>query len=514
MTDDDLLELGAARLAAAIGRGEVSASQAVEAHLRRIDAVNPTLNAVTARRFEAARREAREIDALRGRGEQLPALAGVPITVKDSLDVTGLASTVGLPWRRNVLAACDDPHVARLRAQGAIVVAKTNVAQLLMYYESDNPLFGRTCNPWRADRTCGGSSGGEAALIAARASALGIGSDIGGSVRIPAHFCGIVSLKPTAGRCPDHGRFSFPLGQQAIAGQVGPMARRVDDVALALGLMQAGPEAGIPPLGDLGAVNLRRLRVAWSDHDGLLPAAPALRRAVREAAQALQDAGAQVRPIALNLGALYGHLLALWTADGGAFVRHGLRGDVAHASVRRFAQAASVPRALRGPLCALLRAAGQPRLAHLIGCMGAADVGGYWTGVEALHDERSRFTQALDEAGDVDVLLCPPWNSPAVAHGASTDIGPGGAYAAAINALGWPAGVVPWTAVRAGEECDRPVSRDRVITAVRESEQGSVGLPVGVQVIARPWHDHHALAVMRALETRTPHDSPGRPPLP
>jgi fatty acid amide hydrolase len=229
-----LTKLSAVELAQRIAGGEVSAVEVVEAHLARIAAVNPKLNAVVLTRADAAREEARAVDARRSRGEPLPPLAGVPITVKESLDLAGTPSTFGIETRVNHRATIDDIHVARLRAAGAIVLGKTNVAQCLIYTEADNPVYGRTSNPWNSERTCGGSSGGEGAIIAAGGSPLGVGTDIGGSVRLPAHFCGLVGLKPTSGRMDDMGRYSVRVGLGVIPSLVGLVARIVAVFALAI----------------------------------------------------------------------------------------------------------------------------------------------------------------------------------------------------------------------------------------------------------------------------------------
>src|SRR5690242_9828468 len=189
-----LTSLSAGELAGLIARGEVSAVEAVEAHIERIEQVNAALNAVVVKRYDAARAEAREADERRARGEALGPLHGVPITIKESLDLVDTPSTFGLPSRASVLARQDDLYVARMRQAGAIILGKTNVAQLLYYIESDNPVYGRTNNPWNLDRSSGGSSGGQAAIIAAGGSPIGLGTDLGGSIRVPATFCGIAGL--------------------------------------------------------------------------------------------------------------------------------------------------------------------------------------------------------------------------------------------------------------------------------------------------------------------------------
>jgi fatty acid amide hydrolase len=493
----------ATELAQHIASGELSALEVTEAHIARLEEAHTRLNAITARRYDAARREAREVDARRARGEALPPLAGVPITVKDSIDVAGLPSTFGLTWRKDLAAEADNEHIARLRAQGAVVLAKSNVAQLLIYLESDNPLHGRTLHPATPERTPGGSSGGEAALIGAGASALGIATDIGGSIRVPAHFCGIAGFKPTTGRCNDSGRYSVPLGQLAIRSQIGPLARTVADLELALRHMQAGPQQGVPALGDPRSVDLSHLRIGWLDDDGLFPASPAIRRAVREAAAALSAAGAQVVPCPQPAWpALFGLAFALFTGDAGQQTRSHLQGGPMHPSVRSLLLLAGLPSLPRAVLRSLLQLAGQPSLAAMLKLVGATRVRDHWPRVQALADLQQLCVAQLDTAdgGPIDILLAPPCSLPAFTHGASRDLGLAGSYSIAINALGWPAGTVPWTTVRTGEESDRPTSRDLVQSLARRVEQGSAGLPVGVQVIGRPWRDHEALAVMSVLE--------------
>ncbi|TMQ11706.1 MAG: amidase [Deltaproteobacteria bacterium] len=185
----------AVALVADLASGALSAAEAVDAHIARIEAVDRELGAVVWKRYDAARAEAAEADRRRQAGEPTGSLHGLPITIKECFDLEGSPATFGVVGRSE-LAAHDDPYVAALRRAGAIVLGKTNVSQLLLYIESDNPVYGMTRNPWAADRTPGGSSGGSAAIVAAGGSALGLGNDIGGSVRIPAAFCGIVGLKP------------------------------------------------------------------------------------------------------------------------------------------------------------------------------------------------------------------------------------------------------------------------------------------------------------------------------
>ena len=522
LNSEGLTRLSATALAGHIARGEITAAEAVEAHIRRIETINPRLNAVVWEVFPAARASARNADATAREGAPLGALHGVPFTMKDSIDLAGTPSTFGLPARASHRAPSDNPMVARMRAAGAIPLAKTNVSQLLMYFESDNPLFGRTVNPWNPDRTCGGSSGGEAALIAAGASPIGLGTDIGGSLRVPAAFCGIASLKPTSGRMPDPGRFSMPVGQTAIASQVGVMARHVEDVALGLGILNdggGGPETENPdgrppmPLGDFRSVDISRLRVAFYTDDGTFAAAPAARRAVLEAVESLRRRGAEVAawtPPDTFLGLEL--LGAIFFADRGELMRDMLGKGRKSPQMASFLAVAGMPRPLVRLLAAALRGMGQKGLADGLRIFGHRDTAHYWKLVEAQADYRRLFKQALDRdaGGPFDLILCPPSALPAFTHGASKDLVTAGSYAPLYNLLGYPAGVAPVTRVREVEEVGRKPSRDRLEALARKVEQGSAGLPMGVQVVARPWREHVALAAMAAIEE----DARARPDFP
>ena len=519
-TTSEVTDRSATTLAADIAAGLVTATDVVNAHIARIERVNRTLNAVVVTRFDEARAEAREIDRRRAAGESLPPLAGVPITVKECLDLAGTPSTFGIDARRTHRATADDAAVARLRAAGAIVVGKTNVAQLLLYIESDNPVYGRTSNPWNSDRTPGGSSGGEGAIIAARGSALGIGTDVGGSVRVPAAWCGIASLKPTAGRCPDPGRLSMPIGELAIASQRGILARTVADVALGTHII-AGTVAtdGTPyaPIGDHTAIDVRTLRIGVMESDDTFPATAAVRRGVREAAEQLRAAGATITPWRIpDLPHAEQLFFGLLTNGGGTWMTRALEGGAATPQIAFQRFVGGRGRTGRALLGAAARAFGQRSLATFISNVGDKDADAHWRLVEALMHYRERVIAALDAApgGPLDAILSPVNALAAFRHGASKELGLAGPYTLVYNALGFPAGVVPVTRVRPGEDSGRAASRDLGMKRARATEIGSVGLPVGVQVGARPWREDIALSCMAAIErgARAGADFPDRPP--
>ena len=501
----NLLNLGATRLATLIASGQATAVDAVAQHIAQIVKVNPPLNAMVWDCFDAARAAAVEADAKQARGDPLGPLHGVPFTVKEYLDMQGTPSTHGLWSLKDHRAKADDIYVARMCEAGGIPLCKTNVPQLLLYYETDNPVYGRSNNPHNLQRTPGGSSGGEGALIAAGGSPIGLASDIGGSIRIPSHFCGITGIKPTTGRCDDHSRV-MPQGQRAVLAQVGPVAPYVADVALGLRILngQTGPNEPSRPLGDYTQVDLRTLRVAVYTNDGTFTPSAAVTRAVNEAADVLRRAGATV---------------SNWQpprAGHGLKIFFGILGGDAMGTMRkRFGPGKKVPQIaqlmlvsklpawLIKVLSKLLPLVGQPSMAANLSAFGDYSTLHYWDLLEAQIDYQAEFAQSMQTApgGPFDVILCPPCPLPAFTHGASTDLLTAGAYAGLYNLLGYPAGVVPVTRVRADEENSRPATSDLLLKLAAKVDAGSAGLPVGVQVVAKPWMEHVALAVMQSIET-------------
>src|SRR5690349_6273364 len=235
--------LSAVSMAERIRRRELSSVELVDAHLTRIEELNSRLNAFVQVDANGARQQARSAEAAVLRSEKLGPLHGVPVSIKSSIQVEGLRWESGSKLRAGVVAAHDAPLVARLRRAGAIILGVSNAPELLMAWETDNLLYGRTNSPWDVERTPGGSSGGEAAAIASGMSAGGVGSDGGGSIRVPAHFSGICGLKPTPGRIPTTGHFPASAGPFALVGVVGPMARTVADLKALFEIMQ-GPDDG------------------------------------------------------------------------------------------------------------------------------------------------------------------------------------------------------------------------------------------------------------------------------
>jgi aspartyl-tRNA(Asn)/glutamyl-tRNA(Gln) amidotransferase subunit A len=295
-----ICELDATALAALIAAGQLSSREVVQAHLQRIEAVNPQLNAVATVMAEQALEAADQADAAVKRGGTLGPLHGVPFTIKDSLDTAGVKTMRGSRLFADHVPAADASAVSRFKAAGAIALAKTNVPEFSAWWETDNYVTGLARNPWNPQRTAGGSSGGESAAIGARMSPIGLGSDVGISVRGPAHLCGIAALKATHGRIPFTGHWPAALRR---FWHVGPMARSVRDLATALRVLQgpdgADPYAVAPASADTG--NERNPgqppRVGWLVRPGFGPVDPEVAATVAAAAQALQGLGCEVEPV-------------------------------------------------------------------------------------------------------------------------------------------------------------------------------------------------------------------------
>ena len=452
---DEIIYASASEIASAIREKQVSAVEVVDTHLRRIDEVNPKLNAVVQLATDRARREATEVAARLSRGESTGPLHGVPITLKDSIDTQGVITTGGTKGRANHVPDRDATVAARLRAAGAILLGKTNTPELTLAGETDNLIYGRTNNPYDLTKTSGGSSGGAGAIIASGGSPLDLGSDSGGSIRGPAHLCGIAGIKPTSGRVPRTGHIvPFGMGPLDSLTQIGPMARFVDDLILTLpiiaGVDWRDPAIVAMPLGDPGEVDIKNLRVALHTDNGLMTPTSETIETVNAAAKALSDVGAIVvedTPSVIQRSSDLGDMIR--NSDGGAWIKR------------------------------LLEKAGtaeiHPRLQKRIDDYKPLAVDEYTAMLEDLDQFRSDMLAFLE---NYDLILCPVFAFPALPHGAMFDDEnrKGMSYTGTYNLTGWPAVVV-----RCGTSPE--------------------GLPIGVQVVARPWREDVALAVAKHLES-------------
>lgn len=507
----ELHQRSAVDLLSALRRGELTSTDLVEALIARRRAVDGKVHAFTHHFDDQARAAAADADDARRRGILYGPLHGLPVTVKESIHTAGLPTTLGVKAQADEPAKDDAVVVKLLRRAGAIILGKTNVSQTLLFNECDNPVYGRTLNPFNPARAPGGSSGGEAAALAAGLTPLGVGTDIGGSIRVPAAYCGVAGLKPTLDRWSMVGCKGAMPGQETIRSQCGPMARSAADVALLFSALD-GPafhdlDPQVPPLepGRPGQVDVRNLTIGWYDDDGFLPASPAVRRGVRRAAEALAQAGARVVPFQLPHGIELTYLyFAVLSSDGGRTLEKLLRGDAVVDQLKPLRALAKTPALAKEVAAAFLGSQGEVRLERLLRTVGEKRVSDLWSLTAERNRLRLAMLEALEEQG-LDVLLSPPHATPALHHGQSRDFSLGGSYAMLYNTLNFPAGVVPVSTVRPNEASREP-PRDRLDRVAAEVDADSAGLPVAVQVAARPYREDLVLATMLTIESRVAKD--------
>jgi fatty acid amide hydrolase len=504
-----------------LSKGEVSSREVVSAHLEHIDAVDHRMHAFIEVLRDSAMAEAEASDARRRAGASLGALDGLPVTLKECFDFAGRPTTLGLPSWRGRVASRDAAMVEALRGAGAVLLGRTNLSQTMLFPEARNPLFGQTANPRSLAHTPGGSSGGCAAAVASGMSPLSVGTDIGGSVRIPAHYCGIAALKPTLDRLPMRGYRNVVPGQEVVRGMAGPLARSVDDLTLLFRALDprrmSALDARVPPLAwaDPDEVDFAGMRVGMYTADGVVAPSRALVRAVDRAADALSARGLEVRPFAPpDARVMMSAYLGALSADGGAAVVAALAGGEVDPVLEPLRRMAGIPAALRHAGARAARAVGQPGLALMLDALGEKSVGALWQLTADLRAYRAELLDAMDRAG-LTLLLCPPAATPAHLHGDSKNFLLGGSQSMAFNAAQLPAGVVPVTRVRA-IEATRTASRDAIERHAARIDSTSAGLPVGVQVVGRPWQDHVVLAAMKVIELEVARDEdfPATPAVP
>ncbi len=450
---DKLIYRSAVTLAKQIRAGELSSREVVEACLERIEEVNPKINAVVQLAAGRAREEADQLDRDAASGRFHGPLHGVPITLKDSLDTAGIVTTGGTLGRKDHVPQQDASVVARLRNAGAVLLGKTNTPELTFSGETCNLIYGRSSNPFDLARSPGGSSGGAAAIIACGGSALELGSDTGGSVREPAHLCGVAGIKPTSGRTPRTGHIVPWGGVLDGLTQIGPIARYVEDLALALPII-CGPDGQDPfavpvKVRDPAKVDLAKLRIAWHADNGVVRAAEDIERVVGETAEALGKDGLNLREDRLPNTRELVDLTA------------------------RFREATNAGYILR----LLERYATTERSPELDGYLtDAAIAGGDRVEPALLEEIDAARSAALGFFADHDAILCPVSFALARPHRAShADSFEQWGYMQIYNLLGWPG-----VSVRAGNSAE--------------------GLPVGVQIVAPPWREDIALALAQRIE--------------
>ena len=456
---DELLDGPLSQMTGAIQSGQVTSKQLVTAFLDRIEKVNGELNAVVLLTAEQALKHAEKADNALKNGNLMGRLHGIPMTIKDSLDTYDAVTTWGTTGRKEFRPGKDATCVSRLRGEGAILLGKTNTPEFTLWFQTDNLVYGRTNNPFDPSRTPGGSSGGAAAIIAAGASPFDIGTDTGGSIRLPAHFSGISGIKPTTGRVPCTGNALPSTGLIAPLSQPGPMARFVDDLTLLLEII-AGPD-GIDPHAveavwhEPSSVDVSDLRIGFHTDNGILTPDEPIISAVSCVIDLLREDNinaAEARPTGIEMaGFIMNHV---FTADGG---------EMLEALLEDCRTRTPSPKI-------------QESIDHQPKAISDREF------AQTLHLWHNYQSSMLDYFSQFDILICPVNAHTAIPHGQQEDM-KAYTYTTAYNLTGWPG-----TVIRAGNDDN--------------------GLPVGVQILARPFREDHCLAVARWLQQRMPVFSP------
>ncbi len=455
---NDIVLAPAAKQLELLRTREISATELAEAHIQQIVRLNPQINAFADFDAERVRAQALRLDAQR---EARGVLHGLPVTLKSSIATAGSRCEIGSLLHKGEIPEEDAVVVARLRAAGALILGTTNCPEFLMAYETANLLYGATRNPRDLERTPGGSSGGESAAIAAGMSAAGLGSDSGGSVRVPAHFTGICSLKPTPGRIPGRGHLPPCVGPFSILGAIGPLARTIGDVALLFDALSGhDPLDPVSPpvaLRNPSAEELRTKAIGFFEDDGFVPVTPETRAAVNDAARALREAGFRVEPFRpRTLEPLRKLWWKFFAQCGAMFYEPEIR--------NKHAKLSPIFNEFLG-------------IAEAAGPLGAAELLNAWAELDLLR------AKTLAEMREYPILLCPVASIPAFRHnervwtidGRSVEYLDAMRFTQWFNTLACPAAVIP---VGASAE----------------------GLPIGVQIAARPFEDEVVLGVAAVVD--------------
>lgn len=444
----DIGNMTVRQLSSLVHKKKISSYEVVHAFINRIEAVNPKINAVVAFRPDEALKEARKADEELRRRNDKGVLHGIPCTIKDSFETAGIVSTGGTLGRRNFLPAKDATVVKRLKDAGAIIMGKTNTPEFTMDYFTDNLVYGRTKNPYDLNRSPGGSSGGAAAIIAMRGSPFDIGTDTGGSIRFPAHCCGIAALKATSGRVPRTGHIISYEGMSQSLTQVGPLANNVDDLYLLLNIISGVDHLDpyIYPVAQRNytAVNLKKLRFAYYDNNGLYKPSDETIQSIKKAANIIARSGININEdVPKETGEIAGvfgkYLNNNFQWLRGMLALHG----TTETSLTWIKETPELPLSEYNRL------------------------------VEKVNHLRS---SVLSFWKDYDVLVCPVSPMPALLH--DTEVKQESdyfSYSTVFNVTGWPSVVI-----RGGTSAD--------------------GLPIGIQIVAPPWREDICLAAAKFLE--------------
>ena len=501
---------------------EVTSEQILITYFQRAITIGLDLELITELNFDEALVRARECDKLRKKNPSAcrGILFGLPMSVKDAFVLKGTDCSGGMAAKLYNLAQEDGLLVKILKEEGAIPYIKSNIPQVMMTADSNNFIWGQARNPWSKMRSTGGSSGGEAALIAARCAPLGLGNDIGGSIRIPPIFCGVVGFKPTAERVTTAGTMkNTPTLDNILNMRVatGPIVKTARDANLLMKVLlnsEAHQKSKLSERDpyytrqewkdDLVQKDKKGLRIGYYKSVEFFPTSPANQRGVEEAAQALRKRGHEVFELDFpNIEDVIMMYLEVMSAEGGArMLTDPVKGETSIEDYDKLRLAASIPNVLRSPLKSLLGVLGEGRTGLLVDNARKKDSYQYSHLIERHNEVRKAFFKVWEEK-KLDALLSPGYAYPANKIGTTKDVVLGACYAFIFNTLNMPTGTLPVTVVKEGEEVyprENTKYHDFIYKKTVESMEGSAGLPIGVQISTLPWQEEKCIGVMLQLE--------------
>lgn len=501
----DLSKISATRILHLINTGTITSRKVVEHFMKKIELFNPSLNAVVIKLFEDALEQADAADKLLKQGKKTGVLHGLPFTIKECLDLKGTPSTFGLLRRQHDFPVSTDIYVKTLQKEGAIVLGKTNVSQLLATIESQNPVYGTTNNPYSNHHTAGGSSGGEGAIISVGGSPIGLGTDIGGSVRIPAAFNGICAIKPTSNRTIDKARFLERPLNLPIKSVTGILANHAEDLQLFLEVINRVSNEKTKPLKNFKEVDYSSLKVGYMISDNLFEPSISIKRGVLESIEQLNDLGIKTTlfkpPNLAEVEEIYTRIL---TNDKMPLFTENLQNEKAIGLLRGYLLLVNSPNFVREAIYYLSKIFKQKTIRRTVRFFGGKGE----DNLRQLSLKLSEFTKKYllvmnnSPIGRLDAIISPVFPLPAILHNTADRIGLGGTYTIQNNVLGFPAGVATVSKVKKEETISRSPSFDIIERTATKNEKKSVGLPVSIQISARPWNDHIVIALIDKLHKR------------
>ncbi|XP_017262781.1 fatty-acid amide hydrolase 1 [Kryptolebias marmoratus] len=499
-----ILSLSLSELTKQLQDGSLSPEDVLYTYVEKTLAVHKNLNCCTEILLES-------FDHLKTVGANKNGLLyGVPVSIKENIATKGQVSSCGVIINLDQPAQEDCVLIEVLKKQGAIPFVKTNLPQALLNYDCSNPIYGQTLNPHNPQKTCGGSSGGEGALIGGGGSILGVGTDIGGSIRIPSSFCGICGFKPTSGRLSSQGLVPIYRGQKSVLSSPGPMARDVDSLALCMQALLCDHMFSLDPTVPPLPFNVQMyqsskpLRIGYLECDGYSQSSPSMARGVREVKALLEQAGHTLVPFQpLRLKQVVPELMVQGIfADAATSMLQKLKGGPVDPCLKAQVNLYALPTWLKRTLIFILKPFSPRMPAVLSALCGLSSVADLWKQHAAVEDYITE-TIAYWRKCDIDVLLCPVIG-PAYNFLYCSKLSSLLSYTVLYNLLNFPCGVVPVSTVTADDEEElkhfRGLYQDRWDKLFKQAVTGAEGLPVAVQCVALPWQDEMCLRFMKEVE--------------